>query len=145
MCLNSVKKIYTGKSTKVQTGYKLFTHGLYGTVENHCRSGVYGLREWYEASNTSYIDNKNKPIKAADGTLYPPGFHIFTSKAAVKAYFGTTKFSGDETLRKVYYKGLLARGIDSQADVVIAKYMSVGKPRKEKKCSTTTQRQKASY
>lgn len=147
MCLDSVKKIYTGKSTKIQTGYKVFySNAPHASVHGKHKGGTYNFREWYQAKNENYGYDPNRPIKTSDGTMYPPGFHIFATKADVRKYFGVRDFSGHgETLRKVYYKGLLARGKDCGANVIIAKHMSVGRPRKEKKCSTTTQRQKASY
>jgi hypothetical protein len=112
MCLDIVTKRYFFARPKSGIAYKSFTPIYDNTmVRGTCLSQEYNLNQWY----------KSKSLWVIETGRYIPGFHCIVNLEDAKWWASAER----GMVYKVEYSGVLAYGVQSQADCVISKWMRI--------------------
>lgn len=123
MCLEKVIAIYDKIDPTISYGYKIYKivgnkiSNVYQNKYINIRVGI-----WYNDTNINSIASKEsiRSFRSFLGTeleilrtpiLYPPGFHIFTSKSDAEKYARLMGIENYKVLR-VKYKNTVAEGLD---------------------------------
>jgi hypothetical protein len=123
MCLTVVKETRNGKGTAVRIGWKVFStfRDVGIQFEHQYTDQKPILGKWMKAIE--------KRVRVWDNTLenkkcYQSGFHIYETQQGARRGGRLGRFA---QIWKVKYRGVLARGIQDQSDVVVARYMYIPK------------------
>ena len=125
MCLDIVKKTFSGKSKKIQIGYKVFSERQYNNktyLGFQCYGEAVEFNKWLTAKTYTYTEINN----------YAPGFHILKTRKDAVTFIRNFNASAPSKIVRVRYKGVLAEGAQYEANAVVAKLMYVPKPKEKR-------------
>ena len=133
MCLRKqitrkeVGKLERDIKRKAYIGYKLFDlreDSIQSIFYGRKPKNGYKLKTWHSEEDFALLP-KEKEIEDTKGVKYPRGFHLYTNQDDAANNISLTL--GDPELYKVYYRKILAQGIEgnerlnTDVKVVVAK------------------------
>lgn len=113
MCLTKIKETYDTPSMMVMDGWKEFV-GTSSSPQFSAfalnGSNKVPLDKWLTAT-----DENAKEVRASDGNMYKPGFHVYADEKEMKS----------ANKRRVFVRRVSCRGIDGSKECIIAQEMYV--------------------
>ena len=113
MCLNYLQKsIRTKKEGGYNIGWKIFDDDHGHPTSLHMCTKRYPIAQWIHEKDYRAMDDEY--ITIPRGNSYKTGFHIYVEKPV-----------DSHKARKVYFKKIVARGVQSMKNVIVAKEMFI--------------------
>ncbi len=124
MCLDHAVSRWKGLSRKVETGYKIFA--LFPST-NQLKFMVFSHKGYKRVETGKWLTSGGDLATDNYGKRYYAGFHIYKNKPdiGILAIY-------PERIVKVKYKGVLAKGLQVDHEVIVAHHMWVPRHRRNK-------------
>ena len=115
MCLDKLKDF----KVKQTEGYKVFVIDKKGAIHSrfqrtHIR---FKVNRWIRAKKSGEYTDLSEP--------YTTGFHIFLRKEDALKWHGNTIYHYATIIKKVKFKGIVAKGVEDSAEIIVASEMLI--------------------